>query len=80
MHLVGILVLVDSTGTEQHISFLFVDSQYVLDVEGPVGYLPDQRSVAVVEVEVGPAVALGPPYQLFAVLDQEGGPCLYVGV
>ena len=66
VHLVGVLALVDAAGGEEHVAFLFIDLQHVLDVVGAVGEVAHQGAVGIVQVEVGPAVALGPPQQLLA--------------
>ena len=69
MHLVRILVLVDSACAQQDVALLLVHPEDVLYMERPFGQIPDQRAVAVVEVDVRPSVALGPVEDLLSATD-----------
>ena len=79
VHLVRILVLVDSACAQQDVALLLVHPEDVLYMERPFGQIPDQRAVAVVEVDVRPSVALGPVEDLLSATDQERSAVLHVG-
>ena len=80
VHLVRILVLVHAAGGEEHVALLLVHRQDVLDVVGAFGEVAHQGAVRIIEIEVGPAVALGPPEELLSAAQQVDLPVLDVGI
>ena len=79
MHLVRILVLLNSAGADQGIALLLVHPENILHMESPFGQVADQGAVAAIEVQVGPSVAFRPVDEFPATVDEFGSSVLDVG-
>ncbi len=80
MSVVGILVLVHAHGLEVNGAGGLIDGQHVFHVEGTVGNRVLQRAVCAIEIQLGPAVALAPPDDFLAAIDETGRAGFYISV
>ena len=80
MHLVRVLALLLAAGAEEDVALFLIDADDVIYVECSLGEIAHQAAVRIVEVEIGPAVALGPMYELLSSADEPEAASLDIGI